>query len=680
MKIFNTKNLADALELTKQHLQYKTKKAKNKNQSHITIKSQTFYFRNKLEGKGYEFCEVPFSELSVSSPADNLLKDTCIFETQKEREFREIMVSNEVELLNLTPFQQEQIDMKELIVLEANKTRMNILEFAEYFTKLHAQKLETLKITINKSGLRRWKKAYKESGKYGLMKKSGHTTGKRWKLSDSLIQEIEDIFFVERGNITAPNIYKAMNAKALNDGEITYEEYVGTRKGLGGVVSLGTVKNKIVELKKTAKYKYLINPDKYKNSFLPAFGDMRAKAEYANHYWEIDSTQLDAFGKDGSGETTWQLISISDIKTGMKVLTVAKTSNSKAIAELLYKAFSKLGIPEHIVTDNGKDYLSNHILGLFKSFGINHVRTEPFAGEQKPFVERHFGTLQNSFTELLNGFKGHDVAGFKAIQSQVAKGTRLMGKAPDRGVEFIHEIATKLDEWIDNVYAHEFNRSLESSPYEVFQKDSEMIYRTDVANLAYIFGKSVEVNIGKKGIRLNKKVYNNKHGLLGEIVGTKALLILDFLDVNIGYLFDLEGKFIALVTDEKISINGAVQARKAYKNQIKAFEKENKLLKEQHKGVNHIEAILEASKKANANLKPIESIGGDAITQNSKLIDGLAVTGQSLTHQIEAIQIVNEKPNLELHEKALKISEDKEVEKAKGKPVISYSNLLKMEA
>jgi hypothetical protein len=507
MRIFSSSELSNLLNTTSRTIQNKTKQATSHDIEYITIKSSTFYFRKKPQGmgKGYEFCEVPFSELFVTPFSNNSLNDTYMAKLQEEHTFREISISNEVKLLKLTPFQKEQIDFKELVVLEANKTRMGILEFIVFFTDLHFEKLETLKIKLNKSGLRRWKKAYKESGKYGLMKKSGNTKGKSYKLSTSIIQEVEDMFFNQRGNITAPNIYRHINAVAFNKDELTFEEFTKTKRGIGGVISLQTVKNKVRELKKTDKYLYLNNPDKYKNSFLPAFGDMRAKATHANHYWEIDSTQLDAFAKDGNGESSWQLLSISDIHTSMKVITVAKTSNSNAIAELLFKAFKKLGIPENMVTDNGKDYLSNHIIGLLGAFGINHVRTEPFAGEQKPFVERHFGTLQNSFTELLNGFKGHDVAGFKAIQSQVAKSERLLGKAPDTKTEFINDIAKKLDEWIDNVYAHDYNRSMESTPYEVYMSQEKSIHRESMEDLAFLFGKRVEVKIGKKGIRLNKK-------------------------------------------------------------------------------------------------------------------------------------------------------------------------------
>lgn len=677
MKILSLISLFDIVNVSTRTIQRRCKQAKDKNQTHITIKSQTFYFRNKLEGKGYEFCEVPFSELSVP-PVYSSLKDTYVSEVQKEHHFRELNIPQEIKLLRLPALQQEQIELKELFVLEYKKnisniiTKLEIPAFIERFSLVHERELEVTGLKLNKTNLRRWRNAYEESGRYGLMKSSGNTKGKSYKIDASILQELEDKFFEKRGNITAKSLYNIINSQAHHSKKITDEEYKRTLSELGGIVSLGTVKNLVKNLKETATFKYLINPDKYKNSYLPAFGDMRAKATHANHYWEIDSTQLDAFGKDGNGESTWQLISISDIKTAMKVVTVAKTSSSKAIAELLYKAFKKLGIPAHIVTDNGKDYLSNHITGLLKEFGINHIRTEPFSGEQKPFVERHFGTLQNSFTELLNGFKGHDVAGFKAIQSQVAKSARLSGNAPDREAEFINDIATKLDEWVDNVYSNSLNRTLGASPYEAFERDAEKIYRTNVKDLAYKFGKSVEINIGKKGIRLNKKLYNTKNGELGNRIGTKALLTLDFINTSIGYLYDLDGAFIGLVTDEKISIHGALESRKVFKNQTKEFEKKWKEVVAKNKNDTDLETITEACKKVFKDSIPIESIGGAAITQNSKIIDGLVDVADEINRQLDAINTINEKPNLELHEKVLKHLQAE----PKKRPAMTYDELI----
>jgi len=680
MRVFSTQELSRFINVEKNYIQLKTKHAKDNDLNSIHIKGKNLYFRKKLQGKGYEFCEIPFNELLIMDKSS--FNSIFMSEIEKENQVKDIEISNEIKYSKLSTLQKRRVDLKEKLVRDYIKnnnniaTRLEINLFLKQFILNNEFEIEAIKVKINKTNLTRWQKAYKESGKAGLVKHSGNIKGKSYKIPSWVNEFLESKFFNKRGNITAKNLYDLVNAKAFQDKEISQKEYMKTQSERGGIVSYNRVKEIIRGLKETKKYQYLINPDRFKNSVLPAFGDMREKALYANHYWEIDSTKLDAFAKDATGESTWNLISISDIKTGMKVLTIAKTSNSNAISELLYKAFNKLGIPENIVTDNGKDYLSNHITGLLKKLGISQVRTEPFAGEQKPFVERHFGTLQNSFTELLNGFKGHSVAQFKAIQSQISTADRISGKTPNSNTEFIFDIALKLDEWIDTVYSRKLNSSLGTTPYEAYLQDEEHINRFDVSKIAFVFGKNKEVKIGKKGIRLNNKVYNNMDGLLGNKVGATCILSLDFIDEKQGYLFDLEGSFIAMVCDEKISKDGALHARALYKHEVKGYEKEWRALRKTHKDDKDIDLIIEAHKEAYKDARPIESIGGVAITQNSGNIKHLTNIGEEINKQIEKREIINSEPNFEMHERALKNIEKRKEEQFKNKPVISYDQLI----
>jgi putative transposase len=686
MKVFNTQELSNLYEVSNQYIRAKISQTlkynfdNNVDKNYITIKGKDLYFRKKLQGKGYEFCEIPFNELLIIDKSS--FNSIFMSEIEKENQVKDIKIDEEIKYLKLNSLQQKQVDLKEKLVTEYLKNceninfKLDIPTFLKQFILNNTNEIKNTKLTVNKTNLMRWQKAYKENGLYGFIKKSGNKKGKSYKIPIWVNEFLESKFFNKRGNISAKNLYDLVNAKAFHNDYITLEEFKDTQKELGGIISYNRVKSIIRDLKETTKYQYLINPDRFKNSILPAFGDMREKALFANHYWEIDSTKLDAFAKDGTGESTWNLISISDIKTGMKVLTIAKTSNSNAIAELLYKAFKKLGIPENIVTDNGKDYLSNHITGLFKKLGINQVRTEPFAGEQKPFVERHFGTLQNSFTELLNGYKGHNVAQFKAIQSQISTADRISGNKPKNEVEFIFDIALKLDEWIDSVYSKKHNSSLGCSPYEAYLQDEEHINRFDVSKIAFAFGKNKEVKIGKKGIRFNNRIYNNMDGLLGNKVGLTCILSLDFIDEKQGYLFDETGNFIAMVCDEKISKDGALQARALYKHQVKAYEKEWRALRKTHKDDKDIDLIIEAHKEAYKDARPIESIGGDAITQNTGNIKHLTNIGEEIKKQIEKREIINSEPDFEIHEKALENIMNKKEEKEKNKPSISYDELI----
>jgi len=686
MQILTVSSMTDALKVPSRTIRAKAKHAKDHDLNHIQLKGYKFYFRNKKVGKGYEFCEVPFDELLGFSLPDSPSNDTFVSQIRVEHVKKDIDTASEVKISRLSVKKRRELDLKEKCVKAYLENRSDITQrlempiFIDRFCFENRELIDAVGLKINKTSIGRWAKKYLESGKAGLITQRGSKKGKNRTVPTWAVEFVEEMFFYKRGNITAKNLFSLVNAEAYKKGELSNEEFKKTDRELGGIISYNRVKVILRELKDTRKYKYLINPDAFKNSFLPAFGDMREKAQYANHYWEIDSTKLDAFGKDSNGDSTWNLISISDIKTGMKVLTIAKTSNSNAVAELIYKAINKLGLPENIVTDNGKDYLSNHIMGLLEKLGIQQVRTAPFAGEQKPFVERHFGTLQNSFTELLNGYKGHSVAQFKAIQSQISTADRISGNKPEKDTEFIHEISTMIDEWIDNVYSKQYNKGLQATPYEAYLRDEEFISRIDIQKLAFIFGKQKEVTIGKKGIRLNNKVYNFSDGLLAKYIGDRCILALDFIDISKGYLFDINGEFISMVTDEKISKEAALEAKAIYKHEVKALEKEHKKLAKKYKDENFVKTIIDTHKEVYANSRPIESIGGDAITQNSGNIKHLNNIADQIEEQLDRHQTINSKADLEVHERSLDlIIKEKEEQKAK-KPVISYAELFEREA
>jgi len=614
--IISTDKLAILIKSTNTYLRLLAKKAKDSNQNYIIIKDETYYFRKKLVGKGYEFCKTPFNELSNSN--ESLLKSDLIITNNAhilEAKFQKLLDSLKEE-------EKIRVDLKLKVIKDWDKNKLlkpneklKEADFIEYFKSKYIKEIEILggKFSCTKKNIRDYKKAYEKDGILGLIDKRGREKGSNYKIKDWIYQLVIDLFKVKKAGITAKNIYMIVNTEAYEKGELSAKEYQETiSKSIGGAISITRIREIITDLKDTREMRYLINPDSFKNSSLPAFGDMRAKAEYANHYWEIDSTQLDAFAKNSifsKNESTWNLISISDVKTGMKVIGIVKESNSQGIAELLYKAFMKLGVPENIITDNGKDYLSKHTTSMLERFGIEHKRTAPYSGEEKPFVERHFGTLQNSFTELLNGYKGHNVAQFKAIKSQTATSDRLSGNILDKEIETIAQISIKLDEWLDNVYANTFNSSLNSTPYEVYLADEEYINRPNVENLVFAFGKQVEVTIGKKGIRHNKKIYNNLDGLLGNKVGDDFIMIVDLLDHDKAYLFALDGTWICPLTTEKMTRQGAINARNFYKQDQKEMEKSSRKLFAKYKNVDDVANIIKNVKEVFKDQTPIEMIG-----------------------------------------------------------------------
>lgn len=71
MKIFITSELTNLLQVSQSYISQKIASVKkhnfdnNADKNYISIKGKNLYFRKKFQGKGYEFCEIPFNELLI---------------------------------------------------------------------------------------------------------------------------------------------------------------------------------------------------------------------------------------------------------------------------------------------------------------------------------------------------------------------------------------------------------------------------------------------------------------------------------------------------------------------------------------------------------------------------------------------------------------------------------------
>lgn len=658
--MYSAPELAALIGVLRKNLSKAAKSALENGRETITTKGQVYYVRRN--GRNYEFSATPFKEAHAGAWV-SLSGDDSV-PTPQRLPFAD---SESQALFNaLSDKEKKIVDFKIHIAKQwmhnerKGAYRLSAERFIEEISSHFDVELSSAELVIRREYLYRWSDILKNEGEAGFVKKKGRKEGGH-SVPGWVIDRIHQLFWGKSGGITNQNIYEIVNLEARNRGELSDTMYAKTRrrKNAGGIISLRRIQEITLKLRSTRTYMMVKNPDAFKNKTLPGFGDMREKAEYANHYWEIDSTKLDAFGKDESGESTWSIIAISDVKSAMKVVSIVKNSNAQGIAELLYKAFNKIGIPEHIITDNGKDYLSNHFIGIMKMMGIKHKKTAPYSGEQKPFAERHFGTLQNSFTELLNGFKGHSVSQMQAINARTSTPERLSGRVPDKDVEHISEIAAKLDSWVENVYAHKYNRGLDRTPYEAYVEDEHMITRRDMKSIAYTFGKRHERVVGKKGIAIGGQIYNNNDGMLGDRVSGNVLISIDMHNDNIGYIFDAETEqFICIVTTDKITQEGAKAARVIHKSEVKRHEALVRTAVKSQKGRDYIHELNQAGAEVFGNLTPVEEVGGNGFTQNAGNLDYLVEQGQRINEELDRLNLLSEGPNLEIAEALVKAHEE----------------------
>jgi len=98
-------------------------------------------------------------------------------------------------------------------------------------------------------------------------------------------------------------------------------------------------------------------------------------------------------------------------------------------------------LPETIVVDHGKQYLSEHVIGACARLGISVQPAIARKPTDKPMVERFFRTLRESLLQHLPAYKGPDV---------YSRGADVEGKA----FYYVAELEEIIREWIGSVYHH----------------------------------------------------------------------------------------------------------------------------------------------------------------------------------------------------------------------------------
>ena len=98
-------------------------------------------------------------------------------------------------------------------------------------------------------------------------------------------------------------------------------------------------------------------------------------------------------------------------------------------------------LPDTIVVDHGKIYLSEHTRSVCERLGISIQPAIPDKPTDKPALERFFRTLRQSLLEHLPGYKGPDVH---------SRGENVEAEA----FYYVAELEQLIREWVGRVYHH----------------------------------------------------------------------------------------------------------------------------------------------------------------------------------------------------------------------------------
>ena len=99
------------------------------------------------------------------------------------------------------------------------------------------------------------------------------------------------------------------------------------------------------------------------------------------------------------------ILTIVDYATRYPEAIPLRTTSSKAIADALIQYFSKVGIPDEIVSDQGSNFMSKLMAQLYEQLGISKIKTSIYHPQANGLVERFNGTLK----AMLKKFVGEHV-------------------------------------------------------------------------------------------------------------------------------------------------------------------------------------------------------------------------------------------------------------------------------
>ena len=560
--------------------------------------------RKRTKGKGYEYhitslpketqralkirhtkrqqAEEKQAEKVNSVSLSGSLVATKMLAEQKEQELKKAVAFN-----NLNPKEQARVRARsevlaawEVFITDLEKIEPATRAFIEAFNS-HSLELPEIVTTfvpkVSRATLMRWRSAYAERGPAGL---ACHYKPVKVSLIDS---QPELLDFAEGIMAKMPHTSPANMLRAM-EGQFDQRDDIRlpAKRTIGSWMASWKVKNKRL-------FTAVANPDAYKNSYLTAAGDAAENVVRLNQLWEMDSSPADLMCTDGR----FTIISCIDVYSRRAVFQVRKSSDSYGVVLTARKALLDWGIDgqgeQRIRVDNGSDYASHYFQKVADTLDIKLVSTDPYAGEQKPFVERLFRTFAHGLVELLPGFIGHNVAERKAIEAQFSFADRLKRKAgSSKNVIEVTMSSDDLqkfcDRWIDTFYMHDSHDGLDGkTPNQMVQAWMEPVRRIDNERvldllLEPIPGNKGERTVQKKGIKLDGGWY--VAGELGSRVGDRLMVRYDSADIGRIYLFELSGAFVCMAENPAITgISREELARAMKKEQKKIAEQKAELKK-----------------------------------------------------------------------------------------------------
>ena len=518
----------------------------------------------------------------------------------------------------------------------------------------------TIKLSLNK--LYAWQRAYKERGLDGLLDTRGYTREGISKIQElGLDVLIDKLLLASRGRINISSIHNQLHIYLDSMGLHSYEDFLAKKSEY---VSYAILERYIRQWKRNNILPTSIihkGEDKVIGNFSPALGNKSANITRINERVEIDSTKLDviiniadlarAHGLTITKEDreSWQkrycLIGLIDVYSGVRCYHLSDTENSTGIARAIAKYISLYGKPECLVTDNGRAFTSKELQEILVRLDIKHSTTKAYSGQDKPFIERSFGELQNHLSEWVRGYIGHNVEQRTAIESFFSRATRRLKRGQKSNIKDLYtlqEMQKSIDSYT-TILNNKYSQRLEKTHREAYNEQSSEAIAINPHILHSHLSKLQLRHVNKKGICYGG-IYYSTPSLFNH---TSVYVAQNINNIHELYVYDTKYNFIDIAHNacaKEISVEEAKMAQKVFKRVLKDIKTDMEITRD---SVEHELKILRDTismklpKTTQPKVPAINNINMEVALNQSK---ARRASGDSL---------------LEIADKALQYQEDK---------------------
>ncbi|MCB0597417.1 MAG: DDE-type integrase/transposase/recombinase [Lewinellaceae bacterium] len=255
--------------------------------------------------------------------------------------------------------------------------------------------------------MRRWAKRYREHGLSGLEAKPRCDKNRRRSVSEEL-EQMARAFALQKPRLNIATIHRKIAALAKQQGQaapkynVIYDIVQKMDPRLIALAHEGSVA--------------------YRNKYELIY---RRETSCVNEIWQADHTLLDILLVDEKGNPTkpWLTIIEDDYSRAISGYYLSfdypcAVNTALALRQAIWRKdnpqWQVCGIPEILYTDNGGDFISEHIEKVCASLKIRMINSIPGRPQGKGRVERFFLTLLQQLLEELPGYAPGDATRAKA--------------------------------------------------------------------------------------------------------------------------------------------------------------------------------------------------------------------------------------------------------------------------